>query len=50
MFVRGELLGVFEAHDAASRDVLIAAVLGGELRREKIALALSERRRPQSDA
>jgi hypothetical protein len=40
VFVRGELLGIFEADDVASRDVLIAVVLqGGERGREEVARA-----------
>ena len=40
VFVRGELLGVFDADDVASRDVLMAVILqGGERGREEVAFA-----------
>lgn len=40
VFMRGELLGVYDRDDPATRDVLIAVVLGqGELTREEVARA-----------
>lgn len=40
VFMRGELLGVYDREDAATRDVLIAVVLGqGDLTREEVARA-----------
>jgi len=40
VFMRGELLGVYDRDDPASRDVLIAVVLGqGKLTREEVARA-----------